>query len=327
MHRFMLGLIALGVTFGSAAAQVPPVPTATTAPLAAPNAAPNASPFPAEMTIIAQNGVEARSGPTLEYYPTSKLRYGDRVVVLRESKDQPGWYAIKPPFGSFSWISGKYVKPVDQRTGYVEVEGNGAAPVLPGSSLVNKEPNVESTKIASGSLVTILDRPMQVNGQSWYPIVPPPSEVRFIPKDAVMPPQTASVAPPNWTRPAQANQPQPAPGAPGQLTGIANRNTVGTPASLSQPASPWTQYNGVSAQPPQWSQWGKLRRTAFDKDGQPMFVLEDRNGRPLMYVTSAPGTSLRNYIDQTVCLFGSVSYRSDGVMRSHYMIASHVATP
>jgi hypothetical protein len=351
MRRLLMAVVSLATWAGglSAQTQIPPLPPVHAPPVAAPGVAPGLppshvppappaqkSPFPAEMTIIAQGGVEARSGPTMEYYPTSKLNFGEKVLVLRESKDQPGWYAIKPPAGSFSWVNGKYMKIIDQRTGVVESD-SGQVPVLPGSSVLNKEPNVESVKIATGFLVTLLDRPMQVGGQTWYPIAPPPHEVRFIPKDAVMPPQTATVAPENWARaPGSFNPsaayPQSNWSATGQLASSAGNNRVGTPASFSQqqpqqPQSPWTQYNGVAPQPPQWSNWGKLRRTAFDKDGQPMYVLEDRAGRPLLYVTSAPGTSLRNYVDQTVCLYGAISYRSDGYQRSYVMSASHVATP
>jgi uncharacterized protein YgiM (DUF1202 family) len=346
MRRLLMAVVSLGTWAGGLAAQqLPPLPPINTPQIAPPGIAPpgvnppappaQKAPFPAEMTIIAQGGVEVRSGPTTEYYPTGKLNFGEKVLVLRESKDQPGWYAIKPPAGSFSWVNGKYVKVIDQRTGVVESD-SGQVPVLPGSSVVNKEPNVESVKIATGFLVTLLDRPMQVSGQTWYPIAPPPHEARFIPKEAVMPPQTATVAPENWARapgsfnPA-ASYPQNNWSASGQLASATGNQRVGTPASYSQqpqqPQSPWTQYNGVAPQPPQWSNWGKLRRTAFDKDGQPMYVLEDRAGRIIMYVTSAPGTSLRNYIDQTVCLYGSISYRSDGYQRTHYMTASHVATP
>jgi hypothetical protein len=345
----LMAVVGWGIGAGSVAAQMqlPPLPQGpqgpqATAPQLAPALGPSGavppppaqkSPFPAEMTIIAQGGVEVRSGPTMEYYPTSKLSFGEKVLVIRESKDQPGWYAIKPPVGSFSWVNGKYVKVADQRTGVVESD-SGQVPVLPGSSVINKEPNVESVKIANGFLVTLLDRPMQVSGQTWYPIAPPPHEVRFIPKDAVMPPQTATVAPPSWSRtpdsfnPA-ASYPQSNWSATGQLASSSGNQRVGTPASYSQqPQSPWTQHNGVAPQPPQWSNWGKLRRTGFpDKDGQPMYVLEDRAGRPILYATSAPGTSLRNYIDQTVCLYGAISYRSDGYQRTHYMTASHVATP
>lgn len=347
MRRWLLAVVGWGALVEGAHAQffspAPGQPQVAPAPaVGAPfGAAPGIggapapkSPLPAEMIIIAQGGVEVRGGPTMQYHPTSKLRFGDKVIVLRESDKQRDWYEIRPPAGSFSWINAKYVKVIDPRTGVVEVEG-GAAPVLPGSSVVNKEPNHESVRIAHGSLVALLDRPMESGGQKWFPIAPPPTEVRCIPKDAVMPPQTASVSPQgNWARtPDSFAQPagsQPAGpsnwGTPGQLTGGNAGGPTSTPASYNQ-ANPWQPHNGVAPQPAQWSSWGKLRRTSFDKDGQPMYVLEDKSGRPLLYVVSQPGTSLKNYQDQTVCLYGVIQYRSDGYQRTHYMVASHVATP
>src|SRR5438105_9892051 len=166
MRHVLFAIVGTGLLVGSAWGQtgfapLPPVPSQpVTQPL--PPSAPASgqlAPFPAELTVIDPKGVEVRGGPTMEYYATSRLRYGDRVIVLRESKDQPGWFAIKPPAGSFSWIDGRYLKVVDARTGYVEADGNGPVPVLPGSSLIDKEPNNESTRIASGFLVTLLDRP------------------------------------------------------------------------------------------------------------------------------------------------------------------------
>jgi len=161
--------------------------------------------LPAEMTILDPRGVEVRSGPSLEYYPTSQLQFGDKVLVLHESKSWPDWYAIKPPPGSFSWIRGHHVEIVEERIGIVPKSEAGHVPVLPGSSLVNKEPSVETIKLAPGMRVTILDRPMQAKGEKWYPIVPPPDEVRFIPKAAVMPQVPRGQ---NWTRmPGGADQP------------------------------------------------------------------------------------------------------------------------
>ncbi|MCS7046095.1 MAG: SH3 domain-containing protein [Gemmataceae bacterium] len=294
--------------------------------------------FPQRLTITDPRGVEVRSGPSLQMDPTQRLRPGDTVLVIRESRLQPGWYEIAPPPGSFSWVDGKYVKQVDRYTGVIDVDGNGEAPVLPGSSLVGTEPKVESVKIASGYQVQILEPPMEVNGRKWYRIAPPGNDVRFIPKDAVQPAQVTNVAPPNFSRPTT-------PGAatlpgfsqtassgttwtvPGQTVPNSSPGTSGTPASFTHTTGQWTQYNGIATQPPQWSQWGRLRRTAFEKDGQPMYVLEDRHGQVLLYVTTAPGTSLRSYVDQIVCLYGSISYRSDGYQRTYYMTATHVATP
>ncbi len=331
MRRLVIAVIFAGLSVRPAWSQVPmlpplpgaPQPIPPSLPQTPPPSAPSApSPFPARMTIIDPKGVDVRSGPTMDYYPTNRLRPGDSVIVLRESQDQPGWYAIAPPTGSFSWIDGKYVKQVDAYTGVVEGEGNGSVPVMPGSSIVNKEPNVESAKVSSGFIVQLLERPIEANGKKWYRIASPPNEARFIPKDAVQQAQAVSVTAPNWTRPTNP------PSAPGQLTGNPNNTTVGTPASFNQPASQWSQYNGVSAQPPQWSQWGKLRRSTINAaDGQPMYVLENRQGQPLLYVTSTPGTTLSGYINRDVCLYGAISYRSDGYMRTYFMTASHVATP
>ena len=156
--------------------------------------------YPAEAVIL-QNEVEVRSGPSKNFYPTSKLYRNDKVLVLRESKEAPGWLEVKPPTGSFSWISGKHVKQVDQRYAYVDCDPAKPVPVLPGSSLVNQEPNRESMKLTAGTVLVIVDRPLQVNGDTWLPIQPHPSEVRYIPADSVRPAQTvtATASAPNWT--------------------------------------------------------------------------------------------------------------------------------
>src|SRR6266852_4056978 len=83
--------------------------------------------FPAKMTIVLKE-VEVRSGPSKQLYATSKLAQGDTVTVLRECKDQPGWYEIEPPKGSFSWINGKHVKQVDVRHAYVDCDPSQPAP-------------------------------------------------------------------------------------------------------------------------------------------------------------------------------------------------------
>lgn len=272
--------------------------------------------YPAEMVITLPE-VEVRSGPTKEYYPTSKLRYGDRVLVLRESKDQPGWLAIKPPAGSFSWINAKAVKQVDARTGYVESEGNALVPVRPGSSLVNKAPDVESVKIPSGSIVTILDREVSADGNTWLPIQPPPTEVRFIPGDAVQSRQLAN----NNT--ANINGP---PVNPNRLTSLTQ-----SPWSPGQPApgqtASFSANNAAQNYPAQWSQYGILRKAPFDKDGKPIYVLENRQGQRLLYVNCQPGMTLRDYVGRTVALYGPISYRSDDYLRAHLLTATHVAVP
>src|SRR5690349_18957580 len=63
--------------------------------------------FPYEATIdVAEEYV--RSGPGQKFYPTSKLRRGERVTVHRH--DPGGWFMISPPEGSFSWIQADHVR-------------------------------------------------------------------------------------------------------------------------------------------------------------------------------------------------------------------------
>ena len=145
--------------------------------------------YPAEMVITLPE-VEVRSGPTTQYYATSKLKYGDKVLVLRESEQQKGWLAIKPPRGSFSWIDARFIKQTNATDGIVT---SPAARVLVGSSLVGTAPNVYPPfTIPLGSIVAILDKGKTADGITWLPIQPWHQEVRFIPGDAVQTRQYAN---------------------------------------------------------------------------------------------------------------------------------------
>src|SRR5574340_1094914 len=64
--------------------------------------------FPYKAYVIADE-VYVRSGPGQSYYPTDKLKLGQPVEVYRH--DPGGWYAIKPPADSFTWVSGRFLKP------------------------------------------------------------------------------------------------------------------------------------------------------------------------------------------------------------------------
>ena len=56
-------------------------------------------------------GVDVRSGPGCGYYATMKLQPGAEVEVYRH--DPGGWCAIRPPAGSFSWVSGDFLRPAE----------------------------------------------------------------------------------------------------------------------------------------------------------------------------------------------------------------------
>ena len=165
--------------------------------------------YPAE-TVITAPEANVHCGPTDQFYVTSKLRQGDRVLVLAEVKNQPGWLAIMPPRGSFSWVNGKHVKMPISQFGFVEPTDGSAVTFRPGSSIVNQEPDVNSLQLKAGStapleivagtIVEVIDKALSLGDQTWLPVKPHPSEVRFIRADVVKPPVAlAGNGAPNWT--------------------------------------------------------------------------------------------------------------------------------
>jgi hypothetical protein len=142
--------------------------------------------FNYEKKTIAASEVEVRAGPSPKFYATLKLHRGDVVEVVTNAKQTPpGWLAIKPPRGSFSWIKALLVQQDHPSGATVFAEG---APVLVGSSLSDLAPNVRATRLARGSQVVIVGTPLVCSdGSKWFPIAPHPSEVRYIPATAINP--------------------------------------------------------------------------------------------------------------------------------------------
>jgi hypothetical protein len=279
--------------------------------------------YPAKAKITLPQ-VEVRSGPSMEFYATSVLRQGDEVTVLRESPKQAGWLEIQPPRGSFSWINSRFIQKCANPT-YGIVVSEAPVSIAPGSSLFKQAPNVLQAKLSRGAQVVIVGEPLQSETGVWLPIQPPEGEVRYLPAQAVQP----SVSGPG---------PVPA-AAPGQLTSLSN-NPAGTsqpghpnaagwqPGSASAPGQTTTRYGSTAAPAsastaPQWSVWGSLRKTAITKDGQPVYALVDGRGQLLLYVSTRPGFSLNAYLNRTISLYGTVTYRSDEYMRQYFMTATH----
>lgn len=137
---------------------------------------------PYETTVTVPE-VEVRSGPSINYYATGKLRLGQKVRVLEE-KDG-GWLAIEPPDGSFSWIEAGVLGKV---TGVSAVVMPPEVPVRAGSAVSERPPDVVTAKLPSGSQVMILGEAKTAeDGTKWLPIKPQ-KEVRYIFKGAVKTP-------------------------------------------------------------------------------------------------------------------------------------------
>jgi SH3-like domain-containing protein len=60
---------------------------------------------------VTNDDVYVRSGPGKSYYPTDKLKQGTPVEVYRH--DPGGWLAIRPPEESFSWVSARFLRPLN----------------------------------------------------------------------------------------------------------------------------------------------------------------------------------------------------------------------
>lgn len=139
--------------------------------------------FPYEATIdIAEEYV--RSGPGQKFYPTSKLRRGDRVTVQRH--DPGGWYMISPPEGSFSWIQADHVHRKHEQTG-VLTQNNVIVRV---GSEYNDERDWYQRELNKGDTVEILsEKTFQTERGpvKMYKIKPPAHEYRWIMGKALLP--------------------------------------------------------------------------------------------------------------------------------------------
>jgi hypothetical protein len=173
--RAALTLFALGLGLGAAAAADPVRRTA----------------------IVDVDGVEIRAGHALGFPATGQLHKGDSIVVIRE--EETGFLAILPPPGSRSWIKqihlGK-VEPGDGGKANVAVAVDGAE-VMAG--LEEKEPkptNRVTVRLPKGSIVETTGPAVRIDNASWYPIVPPEGDLRWIPKTAVRSASLTALAPP-----------------------------------------------------------------------------------------------------------------------------------
>ena len=132
--------------------------------------------FPYKAYITADD-VYVRSGPGQTYYPTGKLPAGQEVEVYRH--DPGGWYAIKPPKGSFTWISARFLKPgVDNLA--VVTDDRVAARV---GSRFSDIRDVIQVRLQKAEVVEVLEQKQtgsELNRTTWYKIAPPSGEFRWV---------------------------------------------------------------------------------------------------------------------------------------------------
>lgn len=163
--------------------------------------------FPYQATIC-EPEVLVRSGPGVDFYPTDKLQNGDTVEVFKHTPD--GWCAIRPPLGSFSFISARYVQMAQNDLG--QIVGN-AVPVYVGSRLSPERSQVQVT-LSAGKVVEILEPPTE-SLEATCKISPPAGEFRWVHGKSLSPNRTGVTeipAPPDRT--LAGTNPVPNPGSP-----------------------------------------------------------------------------------------------------------------
>ncbi|HEX7448749.1 MAG TPA: SH3 domain-containing protein [Pirellulales bacterium] len=126
---------------------------------------------------IASHQAEVRSGPGEKYYPVLKLQRGETIEVYRH--DPGGWYAIRPPDQSFSWVAAEFIEPAEGNLGIVT--GDQVAARV--GTLLNDTRDVIQVRLDRGEQVQILElRELDTSAgpQTWYKIAPPAGEFRWV---------------------------------------------------------------------------------------------------------------------------------------------------
>jgi hypothetical protein len=121
------------------------------------------------------------SGPGEGYYATDVLARGTRVEVYRH--DAGGWLGIRPPEGSFCWVSADHLQPAaDSDVALVGAEGAFA---WIGARVGRVAQHKWQVKLQPGEKVQIIGdkrylASMREQGQAWYKIAAPAGEFRWI---------------------------------------------------------------------------------------------------------------------------------------------------
>ncbi len=124
------------------------------------------------IAYVTADDVYVRSGPGRDYYPTTKLAKGKPVEVYRH--DPGGWLAIRPPAGSYAWVSARHLDPLEGDLATV----NSDRVVARVGSEFSDVRDVIQVRLERGEQVLLLEPP--VHDSPWCKIEPPAGEFRWI---------------------------------------------------------------------------------------------------------------------------------------------------
>ncbi|MEM1225347.1 MAG: hypothetical protein AAGJ40_06605 [Planctomycetota bacterium] len=149
------------------------------------------------LVFVAEDAAHLRCGPAGEYYRTDPLRHGQELEVYVETTD--GWLGVRPVEASFCWVVADAVeleaptRPRGRQT-VNDLVGNGEITedktvAWIGTNLGRARRYRWQVQLAEGEQVTILgssQRDGPDGPQTWYRIVPPSGEFRWIHRNQVV---------------------------------------------------------------------------------------------------------------------------------------------
>ena len=124
------------------------------------------------VAYVNSTDVYVRSGPGRDYYPTDKLQKGERVEVYRH--DPGGWFAIRPPRGSFSWVSSRHLDSLDDELAVV----NSERVVARVGSVFSDVRDVIQVRLERDEKIELAEPP--TGDSPWCKIAPPAGEFRWV---------------------------------------------------------------------------------------------------------------------------------------------------
>ena len=155
------------------------------------------------LVFVAEESTHLRCGPSGEYYRTDPVRHGQELEVYVETGD--GWLGVRPTEDSFCWIPADTVKLLDSNDanhrGAIRERSADNGRVIEAEVIENKTVAWIGTnlgrarryhwqvQLGEGEVATILgssEREGPDGPQTWYRVVPPSGEFRWIHRDQVV---------------------------------------------------------------------------------------------------------------------------------------------
>ena len=217
------------------------------------------------LAVVGDSPVKLRAGPSDQFPETFTLRPGSPVIVDHEEPN--GWLAVQDPAGkaySISWVQMHFVnefnpsKPLPQAVSVEE-----AATLAAGQIGLAQPLNTRRVKVPAGTGLLVIGTKVEFEGKTWYPVMPPAGDFRYLPKQAVRYDKPA-----NTTFTVRDTTPLP-PSAP--VASIPAPPAGPRPPLGVEPAGPATTAGRPAVQHPLWAQADAAERDGRLDDAEKLF--------------------------------------------------------